>query len=360
MILTDTARHRPRPNRPPGFILAATLWIVAILALMGVYVATWVGDSVARGYVRQARVEAARKAEEARATTLYWLATRYMSPRGVELLSGADLTRAGNTSTPFAAPIRAKTYLALDDRPYGFGGATLHLQEARGLFNLDTGSDADLETLLGAYGIKSAEREPLVAKLRDYTDPSPYKRLNGAKARDYDAVGLQPPTGERLRTPWELRRVLDWTKIDPQGFGRSGFYQQVTSVMATGLNPNTASARILTLLPNVNDAAAARIIAARQKQPFLGPADFEAASGVALPVRELAYFFLPLNNVRIGITVPDDPLEHVSAIHMTPGGAEQPWQIDYVFDVPPFPDHRLRDNSANPEFPDPTRPPTSP
>jgi hypothetical protein len=359
MTLPDAHRRRAPPNRPPGFILAATLWIVAILALMAVYVSGWVGDSIARGYVRQARVEALRKAEEGRATTLYWLATRYMSPRGVELLSSAELARAGS-STPFTPPVRGKTYLALDDRPYGFGGATLHLQEARGLFNLDTGSDADLETLLGAYGIPMAERAPLVAKLRDYADPSPYKRLNGAKARDYDAVGLPPPTGERLRTPWELRRVLDWTKIDPLGFGRSGFYEQVTTVMASGLNPNTAPARILTLLPNINDAAASRIIAARQKQPFLGPADLEAASGVALPPRELAYFFLPLNSVRIGITVPDDPLEHVSAIHMTPGGAEQPWQIDYVFDVPPFPDHRLRDSSANPELPDPTRPPTSP
>jgi DNA uptake protein ComE-like DNA-binding protein len=360
MTPADAPRHRSPLDRQPGFILAATLWIVAVLALVAVYVTGWVGDSIARGYVRQARVEALRKAEEARATTLYWLATRFISPRGVELLSAGELARAGAASTAFSAPIRGKTYLALDDRPYGFGGATLHLQEARGLFNLDTGSDADLESLLGAYGVPLAERDPLVAKLRDYTDPSPYKRLNGAKAREYQAVGLQPPTGEKLRTPWELRRVLDWTRIDPLGFGRSGFYEQVTTVTATGLNPNTAPAPILALLPGVNDAAVARIIAARQRQPFLGPADFEAESGVTLPLRDLAYFFLPLNSVRISITVPDDPLEHVSAIHMTPGAAEQPWQIDYVFDVPPFPDHRLRDSSATPELPDPTRPPTSP
>ena len=89
MMMTRSVRARP-----PGFILAATLWIVAVLALVGAYITGWVGDSLDRGYVRRSKVEAFRKSEEARANAMYWFSTRYVSHRGIELLSGADLVNA--------------------------------------------------------------------------------------------------------------------------------------------------------------------------------------------------------------------------------------------------------------------------
>jgi hypothetical protein len=54
---------------------------------------------------------------------------------------------------------------------------------------------------------------------------------------------------------------------------------------------------------------------------------------------------------------PDNPLERVMGVHLTPSGAEQPWQIDYIFDIPPFPDHSLRDGIDILDLPDPTHPP---
>jgi general secretion pathway protein K len=343
----------------PGFILAATLWVVAILALIGAYITSWVGESLERGYVRQAHVEALREAEETRATTLYWFSTRFISQRGIELVGGADLTNAAQRD-PFSAPVRGKTYLALDDRPYRFGKTQVHLQDARGLLNINTGADNDWYRLLGDYGVHAEDRGPMIAKLHDYIEPGPYKRLNGAKAREYAAAGIQPPTGEKLITPWQLRRVLDWDKIEPDGFGRSGLYEQVTSVGAAGVNLNTAPVPILELLPGMTDAIIKRILQARQKQPFLNIADVEAAGGVSLPALEFGYFFLPLDSLRISITAPGNPLERVMAVHMTPAAEEQPWQIDYVFDIPPFPDHSPRETSDILEFPDPTHPPTSP
>jgi hypothetical protein len=349
----------------PGFILAATLWIVAILALVAAYITSWVGDSLDRGYVRQAKVEAFRESEEARATALYWLSTRFMSQRGVELLSGADLTNAAQRD-PFSAPVRGKTWLALDDRPYKFGKAVVHLQDARGLFNLNSGSDEDLGRLLGDYGIPVVDRQPMIAKLHDYIEPGPFKRLNGAKAREYQDAGQQPPTGQKLVTPWEARHVLDWTKIDPDGFGRSSFYEQVTTVSTAGLNLNTAPAEILDLVPGMTSAAVAKIIAARQIQPFVNTAQVAAVGDVAIPRSDFGYFFLPLNSLRISITVPGDPLERVMAVHTTSASPEQPWQIDYIFDVPPFADHRLtpdqKPGAAREilDFPDPAHPPTAP
>jgi general secretion pathway protein K len=345
-------------SQPPGFILAATLWIVAILALIGVYITGTVSDSLERGYVRQAQVEALRKSEEARATVLYWFSTRFISFRGIELLSGADLTAAG-ARDPFSAPPKGKTWLALDDRPYKFGQVLVHLQDARGLLNINTGTDNDWSRLLGNYGIRAEDRGPMLAKMHDYVEPGPFKRLNGAKARDYEAAGMPPPTGRKMLTPWELRRVLDWNKIDPDGFGRSGLYEQVTPVTAPGLNLNTAPAAILALLPNVNDQAIARIIAARQDKPFLNTAEVEAVSGVPIPRDDFGYIFLPLNSLRISITAPGNPLERVMSVHLTPAAAEQPWQIDYAFDIPAFPDHSPRVNLDTPELPDPTHPPTS-
>jgi general secretion pathway protein K len=341
-----------------GFILAATLWIVAILALAGAYITGWVGDSLDRGYVRRAKVEAFRTSEEARATALYWFSTRYMSHRGIELLSGIDLANA-TMRDPFSAPLRGSTYLALDDRPYRFGDVIIHLQDARGLLNLNTGSDADLYQLLGDNGVAAMDREPMIAKLHDYIEPGPFKRLNGAKARDYLAAGMQPPTGHKLQTPWELRHVMSWDKLDPDGFGRSPFYEATTTVVTAGLNLNTAPRQVIALLPGINDAGITRVITARQKKPFLSTADIEAQTGVAIPPLDLGYFFLPLNSVRISITVPGDPLERVMSIHLTPAAFEQPWQIDYVFDIPPFPDHKPTADSDTSELPDPTHPPSA-
>jgi len=352
-----SVRHDKTPAT--GFILAATLWIVAILALIGAYITSWVGESLERGYVRQAQVEALRESEETRATVLYWFSTRFMSQRGIELLTGADLTNAA-LRDPFGSPIRGKTYLALDDRPYRFGKTLVHLQDARGLLNINTGIDSDWYRLLGDYGVRAEDRGPMLAKLHDYIEPDPYKRLNGAKAKDYEAVGMLPPTGQKLITPWQLRRVLDWDKVDPDGFGRSGLYEQVTTVNSAGVNLNTAPAPILELLPGITDAAVARIMQARQKQPFINVADVEAAGGVALPEMEFGYFFLPMDSLRISITVPGNPLERVMSVHMTSAAEDKPWQIDYAFDVPPFPDHSPRDSSDILEFPDPTHPPASP
>jgi hypothetical protein len=199
----------------------------------------------------------------------------------------------------------------------------------------------------------------MLAKLHDYMEPGPFKRLNGAKAREYEAAGMQPPTGRKMLTPWELRRVLDWNKLDPGGFGRSGLYEQVTPVTAQGINLNTATAAVLALLPNVSDQAVARIIAARKDKPFLTTADVEAVSGTAIPRDDLGYMFLPLNSLRISITSPGNPLERVMSVHLTPAAAEQPWQIDYTFDIPAFPDHSPRASLDTPELPDPTHPPTS-
>ena len=344
--------------RQPGFILAATLWIVAVLALVGAYVTGWVGDSLDRGYVRRSKVEAFRKSEEARASALYWFSTRYMSHRGIELLSGVDLANATQRD-PFSAPLRGATYLALDDRAYRFGHTVVHLQDARGLFNLNTGSDENLYRLLGDSGVAAADRSPMIAKLHDYIEPGPFKRLNGAKAREYDAAGLQEPTGHKLQTPWELRHVMDWDKLDPEGFGHSPLYQAVTTVVTAGINLNTAPRTVLDMLPTVNDAGVDKIIAARQKKPFLSTADIEAQTGVAIPPLDLGYFFLPLDSVRISITAPGDPLERVMSVHLTPAAVDQPWQVDYVFEIPPFPDHNLKADSDTPELPDPTHPPSA-
>lgn len=351
-------RPHPASSRADGFILAATLWIVVILAIVGAYITSWVGAGLERGYVRQAKVEAFRTSEEVRATAMFWFSTRYLSQRGLEVQSGADLSIAAQRD-PFSAPGRGQTFVALDDRPYRLGRSLVHLQDVRGLLNINSGDDNDWYQMLGFYGVAAQDRGPMLAKLHDYIEQGPYKRLNGAKAKDYLAAGMPPPTGMNLVTPWELRHVLDWDKVDPAGFGRSGLYEQVTTSQTAGLNLNTAPASVLALLPGANDMVIKSLIAARQKRAFINNADVEAVTQWPVPLRELGYFYLPLNSVRISITTPGDPLERVIAMHLTPASQETPWQFDYAFDVPPFADHSPRDSLEILDFPDPTHPPPS-
>lgn len=342
----------PRPTASAGFILPMTLWLVAILALIAVFIESWLGDDLDLGYGLRARVEAARQAEEAQATALYWLTTRYMSHRGLEIVSATDLAAAQGRDV-FSAAVEGASYIALDDRPYRYRDSRIRLQDGRGLLDINHASPPLLRASLRALGAPAEVAEGMIARLRDYIDPTPFKSLNGAKARDYAAAARAAPRGAPLVTPWELSRVLDWDRLDSAGFGASPIYRDVGTVPVAGLNLNTAPPSILAALPGVDSAAVAGIIEARRKRPFDNLAQVEIVSGAPMPAALQQFLFLPADVVRIGIAGPEDGVEQITTVRLTPEAPDRPWQIGYTVNVPLLFDHRMHDPSDVVDFPDP-------
>src|SRR5205823_15084230 len=121
----------------------------------------------------------------------------------------------------------------------------LRFQDARGLINLNFGSADDLFALLGLFGIPVEERSPLAAKLQDYIDADSLTRLNGAEAPQYGDAGLDPPANAPLRTPWEVRRILDWDKADGIAREDSEWPLLTTTASVDGFNVNTAPRALL-------------------------------------------------------------------------------------------------------------------
>ena len=189
-----------------GFALILTLVLIAALSLATEAMTRWVSGALAQAFAHREEVEAKRQMAESVSVAMYLLASRPISSRGVELLTTQQLRLAVPSGpVPVAAP--AENYLHLDDSPYGFGDTVLRFQDARGLINLNIGSDSDLFALLGIFGVSTADRQPLIAKLQDYVDEDDFVRLNGAEARQYKEAGREPPTNAPLRTPWEVRRI---------------------------------------------------------------------------------------------------------------------------------------------------------
>jgi general secretion pathway protein K len=347
-----------RRGNQEGFILAATLWIIAILSLIAASVTATIEESLQTGFATRSEVEALRRSEEAQATALYWLGTRYMSQRGLEIVAYTDLA-ASQARDVSSAPILGRVYIALDDRPYRYGQSQIRLQDARGLININATNGGYWSWLLGRLGVAPEDQQPMVAKLHDYIDPSPYKTLNGAKRAEYEAAGRSGPRGARLVTPWELDRVLDWDRLDAAGFDTNPLFEDATAASVAGFNFNTAPALVLSAFTGLDDAAVSRIIVSRTSEPFTDISQVALASGTdSVPNALLAPRFLPSDSLRVTVAAPDAALERIVGVRLTPRAEDRPWQIDYSLDLPTFPDHRIEANVAAPDFPDPAHFPT--
>jgi len=176
--------------------------LVVILALWRLteVLTRWVLSALDHALAHREEAVAKRQMAETDAVAMYLLATRPLSMRGLELLLGEQLrSRAGTSVLEPAQP--AESYLRLDDHPYRLGDAVLRFQDARGLINLNLGSDYDLYALLGVFGFEAAARGPLIAKLQDYVDADSLVRLNGAETPEYEEAGREPPGIGRYAHP---------------------------------------------------------------------------------------------------------------------------------------------------------------
>lgn len=232
-----------------GFVLVATLWILAIVTISATYFATRVNRSLALAQHAQQVAEEELAMANSRAEIMFRLGTTLLSINGLG-------------ESPQSA-------IRLDDRLYrGSGGDVIQLQDNRGLLNVNFVEQTMLARLLGQLGIPAEKRDAMIDKLRDYTDMDNLRRLNGAEAPEYEAAHLPPPPNEWLMTPNQLKNVLDWN--NQLGlWTKNRLPNLVTTARVAGFNPNTAPAEVLASLPGGSWEAAQSIIAARHKAPLI-------------------------------------------------------------------------------------------
>ncbi|MFZ1642868.1 MAG: hypothetical protein WAV07_15825 [Candidatus Contendobacter sp.] len=324
----------PRPatgilSQCRGFILVATLWLLALLTVAATYLAAWTAEATDSAWREQQAWRAEMAARGTEAAVLYLLSTRRFTVAGLTLEPPLMPTTAEELDNLTALPVGDE--LALDDRRYrGLGETVFALQDEAGLVGLTRPDATQLGQLLGLLEIPLEQRGPLIAKLEDYSDTDDLYRLNGAEARQYQDRGLPAPPNRELLASWETRQVLDWA--GHANLWRDQRLPRLTTALPAGIpNPNTAPLLDLQTIPGVDAEIAHRIVAGR---PYLSYYALNLAIGIPLPVDEMSLSFLPSDQVRLTLSHPDWPWRREIHIELTPRKKPQPWLIDYVLDIP--------------------------
>lgn len=307
-----------------GFVLAATLWMLAIVAIGAAYFAERV--SKAADLVLQSRknTEVLIDLANTRAEILFRIGTTSLSLYGLG-----------------TGP---KDSIALDNRPYrGAGSSIVRLQDNRGLLNLNIVGDDRLYRFLGVLNVPAETRGRLIDTLRDYIDEDHLKRLNGAEDAEYAAQKLPPPRNELLSTPYEARSIIGWRNL-PQLWEGDRLPNLTTISTSVALNPNTAPWEVLATLPGITNEIAQAMIARRSKEPFVNESQIAALSGGSSQQLIMQLIPLPSDSVRVIQSAPGLPWALQYNISLTPNSDQGPWRVDYHYKTKlPYRDDKIQE-----------------
>jgi DNA uptake protein ComE-like DNA-binding protein len=294
--------------RQQGFVLVVTLWILAIITIGAAYFAERVADSIRLARQSQQVTDALVDTASTRAEILFRLATTRFSIYGLG-------------PTPQDA-------IALDNRPYrGSGQDVVRLQDSRGLINVNFIQPEMLRRLLGQMGVAAERRDAMLDSLNDYTDTDDLRRLNGAEAAEYRALGLPLPPNDWLVTPWQLQNIIGWRE-QAALWKDQRLPEMVTAARVVGFNLNTAPREALAALPGSSPEMANSLIKLRALQPFVSVSQLGGlANQAGLDTDSLMFF--PGDNVRLTQESDKIPWALRCQITLTPFADRAPWRIDY-------------------------------
>jgi general secretion pathway protein K len=300
---------RPRQR---GFVLVLTLWVLAAIAIAAAYFGERVQASLRLATARQAQTDTQIAQAEAQAEVLYRLAM-------------VSTNQLGLGDPPHV--------IRLDGRPYLDGGVLVQLQDNGGLIDLNGFSDAFMKRALAGLGVPERAHDSLVDALRDYVDTDDLRRLNGAEAADYRALGRPDlPHNDILSTPLELRDVAGWAQQSELWLDNR-VLDVVTTAGDGRLNPNTAPAAVLMALPNITPDLAQAFIARRELEPITA-AWLDRVLGTRFDGVPSAILAFPLQSIRVTQRMPGQPGALRYNVELTPKGNPGhpvPWQINYFY-----------------------------
>ncbi|MBV8122318.1 MAG: general secretion pathway protein GspK [Alphaproteobacteria bacterium] len=320
-------------RREEGFVLVATIWFVALLAVVAVIIAGWLERSLGRATALKDRVAAHGEMIGTVDRVAFLMLTGYYSPRGIEVGNPGGLVDEAFPNTLDFARGAGTPYIGLDDQPYRAGAIILRLQDDHGLLNLSYPDGYFLSGVLRQYGVSDNDTGVLLDRLLDYTNKSPLIHLNGASVDSYIRAGRPAPRDNPLLTPWEPHRVLGWDEYANLWKGPEPFSELVSVRAIAGLNPNTAPAAVLRAIPGLDENAVDHLLNYRATRLILQPTDLDIAAGMAVPVDPLRFNYFPADSLRLTMMAARYPLVREVVIRLTPIGTA-PFRIDYVVERP--------------------------
>ncbi|MDM8569012.1 type II secretion system protein GspK [Thiotrichales bacterium HSG1] len=344
-----------------GFVLVATLWILAALTVAAGFFALWTEKSVAIVQEMQADTQGEIDMYSTQTAITYLLITQGFNVGGLRVPKVNDGVEKGEitideVSSDSILPVGGE--IRLDDRPYfGYGKAFFALQDKRGLIGINFATKSIISRLLGVLGVEPELHGPLAAKLQDYIDPDDLHRINGAEDSHYKSRNLPPPINRYLITSMECKNILDWSEQETL-WKNNAFGQLTNTIFATYPNFNTAPALVLQAFYNLTTEQAQRIVNTRKTSPVISVGQLNQISGTLVDVEPDELMIFPSTNLRL--TVWYEGSKRMRQVHINlPMGLnnKKPWQIDYFLDIPLLPIYtEIPSTHAQTTFFDPTLP----
>jgi hypothetical protein len=202
-------------------------------------------------------------------------------------------------------------------------GATIFVQDQRGLLSLNAGNRQAIANLLTLDGLDPSRAQAWVDVLDDYIDTDELKRLNGAERDEYKARGLATPRNDWLLTVRELEQMPLW-RDDPERLARlSRFFN---AGLSGQFNPMTASPEVLkAVLLGAAPAQIEVLLGLRKGELLLdGPS---ASRFTGLPLDRDDFIFAPGWDTRITVWAPGLPRALEYNARLTPAANAGPWSL---------------------------------
>ncbi|MDE0174799.1 MAG: type II secretion system protein GspK [Defluviicoccus sp.] len=315
-----------------GFVLVATLWALAALALLASYinsvVATRVEDATEDKRVFLAELD--RRNTEA--TVLYLLATGRMNHHS--LILGEAPNRIDVQVPRVASPFPGDSELRVTGAAYsGLGGARFALQDEGGLISVNAPRFPAFAALLRNIGVPEEDIGQVVAKVEDYIDTDDFLTLQGAERHDYMQQGKTLPLNWVMSSPMEMLDVLGvgeligperWTELRPL----------LTMRPASSYNFNTMHPRVLAALLGLDALGVQGVLEEREKHPLSRLTQLAMLTGKHLEIDEMDLAVLPSNFLRLSVWHESVGPRTVVGIELTPLGETAPWRKDYRYSEP--------------------------
>ncbi|MCY3813582.1 MAG: type II secretion system protein GspK [Gammaproteobacteria bacterium] len=315
-------------TRSEGFVLVATLWVLAGLTILAGYVDGVTTDSVERATLARQALQRELDRRNTKATLVYLLATNRKNHRALVVDNEQRFVEFVDEQLP---PGDAE--VALTGQAYaGLGEINFAIQDEAGMVPVNAPNAPQLAAMLRHVGVSAQDAVRVVARVSDYVDIDVELTLNGAEHFDYVRRGLPPPPNWLMASPLELKKVLgleqiitdeQWRRLRPVLTMRQGI----------GLNVSTMPSELIAALLDADERAVRDIMGESGTRP-LDASRLMQLAGWAATIDPEELRVLPADHLRI-TTWYAGGARHVAGIHLTPYVDGAAWRQDYRYTESP-------------------------
>ena len=310
-----------------GFILVATLWILAALAALAAYIHAVAEANVAQAFGIKRALDEDLALRSTEATLLYLLATNRLNHRG--LLLEAD-QRFAELSPDDLPPVGDGEFWLNGTVYQGLGGVRFAAQDEYGLVSVNQPRAPPFTALLRWLGVGPTDRSRLAGRVADYVDLDGDMILGGAERLAYRRAGRLPPANWIMATPLEMKRVLGMDQVLTTEQQRV-LMPLLTSRPQAGYNFNTMPVEIAEAVLEVDRDAANAIRDQRLEAPIWRAEQLRELTGSAVDIPDEQILRLPSRSVRLALWRAGQGGRWLVGVQMTPYGETAPWRRDYQY-----------------------------